>query len=60
MNLLKIKFIRNFIKQRNLKVEFKIINLENNSDTKALEWKRLRPKTKSYSVRSLNCNYKFN
>ena len=33
----KIKFITNFIKQRNLKVEFEIINLENNLATKELE-----------------------
>ena len=33
----KIKFITSFIKQRNLKVEFEIINLENNLATKELE-----------------------
>ena len=33
----KIKFITNFIKQRKLKVEFEIINLENNLATKELE-----------------------
>jgi len=33
----KIKFIQMFIKQRKLKVEFEIINLENNLATKELE-----------------------
>ena len=33
----KIKFITSFIKQRKLKVEFEIINLENNLATKELE-----------------------
>jgi hypothetical protein len=33
----KIKFISSFIRQRNLKVEFEIINLKNNLATKALE-----------------------
>ena len=33
----KIKFIQMFIKQRKLKVEFKIINLENNLAAKELE-----------------------
>ncbi len=33
----KIKFIQMFIKQRKLKVEFEIINLENNLATKVLE-----------------------
>jgi hypothetical protein len=33
----KIKFITSLIKQRNLKVEYQIINLENNLATKELE-----------------------
>jgi len=33
----KIKFIQMFIKQRKLKIEFEIINLENNLATKELE-----------------------
>ena len=33
----KIKFIQMFIRQRKLKVEFEIINLENNLATKELE-----------------------
>ena len=36
MNLLKIKFIKNFIKQRKLKIKFEIINSENNLATKIL------------------------